>query len=239
MTSAELVSVATMTRATADSGELLLESMRCLSCAGLSVAVTDAGSPGGFVEALRRLRGIDVQVLERGTLSDQIVASVTRAALRQTARVLYTEPDKLLFFTDHLPAFLGRVRNGPEAAVTLAARSRESFATFPSTQRLAEQSLNALCGSITGFGTDYCYGPFVLSRDLVRDVTAMPGSLGWGWRPYLFASASRRGMPIAAVTGDYVCPVADREERADDRIHRMRQLAQNVMGLVQAAERTL
>lgn len=231
--------VATMTAATHDDGAELVESLRVLSGVGLPVFVTDAGSPASFVAAIRQLDGVDVEVVDRGSLCVQIVASLTRAARRQTARVLYTEPDKLDFFRAHLPRFLTNADEYPDAGVVLAARSADAFSTFPETQKTAEHALNTLCGTMTGADTDYSYGPFVLHRDLIQHLDTIPADLGWGWRPFVFALAARRGLSISSVVGNYECPLSQRNESSDDRLHRMRQLAQNVTGLVLAAGEAL
>ena len=63
----------------------------------------------------------------------------------------------------------------------------------------------------------------------------LPARIGWGWRHYIFAAAAQLGFRIVAIAGDYPCPVDQRQEDVGERTHRMRQLSQNVDGLVLAS----
>ena len=54
--------------------------------------------------------------------------------------VLYTEPDKEMFFAEHLRDFVDRA-SGRDGGVVLAARSESSFASFPPVQRYDRHSL--------------------------------------------------------------------------------------------------
>lgn len=113
-------------------------------------------------------------------------------------------------------------------------RSDASFATFPATQRDAESTINRLTADTTGAPGDYSYGPFVMRRELVPLLSRVPAEIGWGWRHYIFAMASRQGYRVSHVVGDYRCPADQRADDGGQRVHRLRQLAQNVQGLVLA-----
>ena len=54
----------------------------------------------------------------------------------------------------------------------------------------------------------------------------------WGWRHFVFATAARAGYKIRHVVGDYPCPPDQREENDAERLHRLRQLQQNIQGLL-------
>ncbi|MBA2305767.1 MAG: hypothetical protein H0W08_24475 [Acidobacteria bacterium] len=56
--------------------------------------------------------------------------------------------------------------------------------------------------------------------------------LGWGWRPFLFAINLRLGRPIVHVVDDRRWPEDQRQENEPERLHRLRQLGQNVNGLL-------
>ena len=146
--------------------------------------------------------------------------------------LLYTEPDKQFFFEHRLKDFLEAASNHPEAGVILASRSRESLLTFPPMQRYTEGVINHLCGELMGVPCDYSYGPFLLNRTLVPFVESLDPRLGWGWRHSLFRTAHRQGLRVVPVTDDYPCPDNQRSEDDEDRAHRMRQLSENVLGLI-------
>jgi hypothetical protein len=83
---------------------------------------------------------------------------------------------------------------------------------------------------------DFTYGPFALSPALVDRLAGVPASFGWGWRTFLFVAAHRHGSGCAFVEGDYACPDDQRQDSEEERRHRVRQLAQNLGGIVHAWE---
>jgi hypothetical protein len=83
-----------------------------------------------------------------------------------------------------------------------------------------------------GIRGDYSYGPFVMHRALVQHVSGLEGHLGWGWRHSTFLAASRSGQRVVPVYGDYPCPPDQCDEDDGERRHRLRQLSQNILGLV-------
>ena len=52
----------------------------------------------------------------------------------------------------------------------------------------------------------------------------------------MFAAAARAGYRIGHVVGDYPCPPDQREENDVERLHRVRQLQQNIHGLLLGME---
>jgi hypothetical protein len=233
------LAVATITFAREPSEEsLLLSSLETLSRSGLRVAVADGGSSDAFVAAVRGLPGFEVVTpIARRNLLSQVRAALAHARQWEPDALLYTEPDKQRFFSEDLAQFLQDAERTDDApGVTIAARSPEAFMTFPLTQRVAEDACNRLCEIAIGVAADYFYGPFVMAPALADHLDALPDEVGWGWRPFMFAVAKRLGLSVSSIPGDFRCPDADREESAADRVHRMRQLAQNVEGLIRASE---
>ena len=70
-----------------------------------------------------------------------------------------------------------------------------------------------------------------MTRSLLPHVANLETHLGWGWRLSTFVAAHRSGLRVAQVTDDYQCPVAQRTENDADRMHRLRQLSENLFGL--------
>ena len=228
------VSVATMTWVRTPKEETLLRrTLTSLSRCGLSIAVADAGTSRDFLHFLERFPHFSVTVpAERGLVA-QIKASVRTAASRGSRFILYIEPDKEFFFERRLADFLEAATNHPDAGVILASRSAESLLTFPPMQRYTEGVINHLCGELIGVECDYSYGPFLLNSTLLPFVEALEPTLGWGWRHFIFRTSHRHGHRVVPVVGDYPCPDDQRSEDDEERAHRMRQLSQNVLGLIE------
>jgi hypothetical protein len=225
------VAVATMTLARTESEEVLLyNSLAQLSTHGWPVIVTDGGSSAMFVGRLRDLRGMLVH--QASGLVPQVNASITAALASGAPVVLYTEPDKLAFFAEHLQQYIVAVsRLGGGYALALAARSLASFQTYPRHQQTTESAINSRCGEVMGVAGDFSYGPFLMTRGLAVNLATMPVHLGWGWRHFTFAIAHRLGYEIALIEGDYPCPLDQRDEDDGERAHRDRQLRENLEGL--------
>ena len=112
----------------------------------------------------------------------------------------------------------------------------ESFATFPESQQYAEGVVNKLCGDATGMVTDYCYEPFLLDPVLVNELNGVPSSIGWGWRPFVFAGSAAAGKGLASIVGPFACPGSQREDSSREWHHRLRQLSENLAGLALACQ---
>jgi hypothetical protein len=198
----------------------------------MPVAVSYGGSPGSLVEWMRALPG--VMVARRvDSLVGQVRASIAKAHGTGRPFILYTEPDKRQFFADGLPDFVARASVRRSIGVQLAARSESALGTFPPFQRLAEASASDLCRRAIGADLDYFYGPFLIRRELARLVSGASNDLGWGWRPFLFVAARRRGFRVVGIPGDYECPPGQRREDRRDQEHRLRQFSDNVRGLLE------
>ena len=228
--------VATITWArTAAEEALLRRSLQALAGIGWPVAVADAGTNSAFAEFLDSLPSFSVTTPSERGLVAQVKASVTLAATFATPFVLYSEPDKQPFFDEGLRNFVrraGETRDGGELGVALAARSAGSFETYPPMQRYTEGVINDLCGAFVGRKGDYSYGPFIMSRALLPRIAMLPNELGWGWRHAVFHAAHRAGLRVEHVIDDYPCPPDQRVEDDAERTHRLRQLSDNIRGLI-------
>ena len=212
--------------------ERLRRALSSLDRVDLPLFVCDGGSGADFVAFLRSLpRTTVVDAVESG-LVGQVRASLF-AAYRSGARfVLYAEADKEEFFDRRLATFLQHAATDDDSGVVLAARSDSAFVTFPPAQRFAEGTVNRLCGEFFGVKGDYSYGPFLLRCDLAVHADRAGKDLGWGWRHLVFAVAHRLGAKIVHVEDDHTCPEDQRAEDDVERLHRLRQLGQNVNGLL-------
>jgi hypothetical protein len=227
------IPVATMTLARdAQQERTLLAALQSLArVARGTIFAADGGSPREFVDALGSVpvRTVDA---DEPNLVGQVRASLRAAAGMGAPFLLYTEPDKQTFFDTHLDAFLASAPLDDRVGIVLAARSSNALTTFPAFQQRTERTFNELCAEIVGERADYLYGPFIVKAALVGELAVLDPAVGWGWRPFLFAVARRRGYRIAAVTGDFDCPTEQRGH--EERVHRMKQLSQNVDGLARA-----
>jgi hypothetical protein len=169
-------------------------------------------------------------------LVSQVRTAFAEAAGHGADWILYTEPDKVEFFQDHLDAFLERAAMdaAPDTAVVVAGRSPARFAALPLVQREAEALINTWTGRFTEQPGDYSYGPFLLAAACAHWVQTATDDIGWGWRHYMFGLCRRHARQIVHVQGDYPSPPATVEPSREDLL-RQRQLAENIRGLLQAA----
>jgi hypothetical protein len=230
------VAVATMTWARDEAEERLLrESLPALSEFGAPVFVTDGGSSGPFLDFLRALPRFHVFGAGVPGVWPQARTSIGAAAEATGARfILYTEPDKRDFFRGGLREFVAEAPGDEGVGVVLASRSAESFATFPEFQRHTETAINRCCAEVLGVEADFTYGPFLLNGALVPHLGAAADAIGWGWRPYAFAAARALGYRVRHVERHLPCPPEQREDGRAERLYRIRQLGQNIQGLLEA-----
>ena len=234
------VSIATITWARSPGEELLLRrSLARLANRGMPVAIADAGTNPAFARFLETLPGVRVTVPSTPGLVGQVQARFDLAAGFGTAYTLYLEPDKELFVEQHLSDFIRHGLAAEGIGIALASRSTAAFDTFPPMQRYTEAVINRLCQEQFGIAGDYSYGPFLVASELAARVAGMEPRIGWGWRHALFSIAVSSGSRVVHVTDEYPCPPEQRSESDDDRRHRMRQLSENILGLlaVQTPER--
>ena len=227
------VAVATITWPRSTAEEVLLgRSLQSLGEVGLPVAVADRGTSAAFSHAVRQLPGFWVTIQSRPGLVAQVKASIALAATFDTPFILYAEPDKEGFFKNRLHDFLHRAPDADDVGVVIASRSDASFKTFPPMQRCTESIANNLCELRLGYPGDFLYGPFLMTRNLLPHVASVEDRVGWGWRLSTFVAAHRARLQVVGVTDDYRCPLGQRTENDTDRMHRVRQLSENILGLV-------
>lgn len=213
-------------------GPLLRRALESLVRLEAPLFVCDGGSGADFTSFLRSLPRTTLVPSSGAGLVEQVKASVRAARASGAGFVLYTESDKQTFFEQKLEAFLTRARLGEGVGIVLASRSSTSFATYPRTQRYTEGTINQLCAEHFGVAGDYSYGPFLLHREMTSYADVAGGELGWGWRHFIFAIAHRLGRRIVHLEDDFPCPEDQRHEGERERLHRVRQLGQNVNGLL-------
>ena len=231
------ICVATVTWARdTDEEELIRRALTTLSAAALPIVVADGGSGTSFVSSLRRVPHLTFAEPQSRGLVAQVKSSIAAAARLQHQFILYTESDKLMFFERKLESFLLGAPAADDVGVVISARDDESFASFPRTQRVTETAINALTGDFVHHPGDYSYGPFLLNRRLAGYLDPLPAEIGWGWRHYLFAVAARLGLRVVHVIDDLPCPPEPRVDDAKERGHRLKQLTQNVSGLLLGME---
>jgi len=232
-----MVAVATITWARSPDEEVTLRrSLQRLSEIGLPIAVADRGNSAPLTDFIGGLPGFDVTVPGERGLAAQVKASVTLATSRGTPFILYTEPDKEFFFGTALSGFIRQAPSDPHTGVVLASRDDQSLRTFPPMQRYTEGVVNHLCGEMLGCSGDYCYGPFLMNRAMACVIADLPANLGWGWRPFVFRAAKSRGLRVTHITSHFPCPPEGLDEDDNERKHRMRQLSENVLGLIASTD---
>ena len=219
--------------------QLLRESLPYLAALEIPVFITDGGSGPGFLDFLQSFPHFTVLKPDGRGVWAQARKSVQAAQASGARYILYTEPDKRDFFRDYLPQFIATTPAEDQTGIILASRSEKGFATFPAFQRSTETTINQCCAEIIDKPVDYTYGPFLLNAKLVPYLPLLPEDIGWGWRPFTFGLAHRLQYLIEQVTDDFSCPLEQRDDSPAERIYRMRQLSQNIQGLVLATAVTL
>lgn len=213
--------------------KLLSSSLQQLATLNVPVYITDGGSSENFIEFLHSIPHF--KIFKAKGLWPQAKMSIAQAAKSGARFVFYTEPDKLEFFTKHLMKMLERIHVDEQTGVILASRSGKSFSTFPSFQQMTETTINNCCKEVIGKEMDYCYGPFLFHTQLIPLLEKLDDNIGWGWRPFSFAIAHRLGLKVANFENDFICPSDQCEDDAAERIYRMKQLTQNINGIIAAA----
>ena len=209
---------------------LLARSLESLVSLGYPVIAADRTNTGSFTTTLMRL-GIRVVAPSALNLVAQVQAAAAAAHTSHARCILYTEPDKELFFRTRLPQFLAELPLADDVGVVLAARTEQSLATFPPVQRYVESVVNTLCAGMLGTTGDFCYGPFLMHRRILPHIATLSHTLDWGWRPSTFLATHNSGSRVLHWVADLPCPPEQRAEDAVQRRHRLIQLSQNVSGL--------
>lgn len=225
------IAVATITRVRDEAEEAILTaSLAALARLALPVHVTDAGSTTSFIGFLRSQNFILHDHPVKGVWP-QAKNSLANATAPGAGYIFYTEPDKQDFFQHHLLSFLDNARD-KNAGIVLASRSKQALATFPAFQQVTESTINHCCAELVGVQADYTYGPFLIHRNIIRHLEQLPNDIGWGWRPFAFNIAKRLGYTVEALTGHFNCPAGQRKDTPGERIYRIKQLEENIRGLL-------
>jgi hypothetical protein len=213
---------------------LMLTAFRGLSSLlRIPIFVTDGGStPLYFCSELENIPGVTLTGPPCSGLTAQIRRSLEAALVDPSPCILYLEPNKSWFVQHRLQEFVlhGRERlshHGEKFGVLLPARSRASFDTYPPVQRQYEAETNKLLGDLTGYKTDYAYGPRLISKRLVESVMSSKDEFSWGWMSIPIVLASRWGLSIEAIEMDLPCPEEERLESIHDAEYRIRQHQQH------------
>lgn len=234
------LAIATITWARDDQEEdLLRQSLQQLAATGIKVFITDGGSGAAFLAFMRSFQNFAVSEATVKGVWAQANGSLSAAYQSGAPFIFYTEPDKLEFFRTSLQGMLDAVQTDEQTGIVLAARSATGLATFPAFQQMTETTINNCCAAVTGKTFDYTYGPFLLNRQLVPYLEQMREDTGWGWRPYSFNIACRLEYRVEALEGDFTCPVSQQQDNPAERIYRMRQLQQNIHGIVLSTKAVL
>lgn len=230
------LSIATITWARDESEEKLLRaSLQQLAKLNIPVYITDGGSDERFLSFLRSFPQFHLLNTKVKGVYPQVKSSLQAAFQSGSDFILYTEPDKYDFFARYLRGMLHEAAPGEGVGVILASRSEEGFETFPPFQQMTETTINNCCAEITGKLLDYTYGPFLVKRQLVSWLDLVQEDIGWGWRPYLFGVAARTGYHIEAIVNNFSCPPDQQQDNSSERLYRMRQLTQNIQGILLSA----
>ena len=231
-----LLSVATITLVRDDEEEQLLrESMLALAAHDVPVYITDGGSPAHFIDFLRGFPNFILSGTPAKGLLAQVANSLSAAYAAGADYILYSEPDKKHFFQEGLSPFLEQASVNAQTGVLLASRTAAGFASYPAFQRMTETTINNCCTEVTGHALDYTYGPFLMSCKLIPHLKFAQEDLAWGWRPYIFTIAHRLGLRLEEYQGAFFCPPQQQQDSAEERVYRMKQLEQNVRGVVLGA----
>jgi hypothetical protein len=97
---------------------------------------------------------------------------------------------------------------------------------------MTETTINNCCSEIIGKNFDYTYGPFLLNSQLIPYLELVQEDLGWGWRPYMFGIAKRLNLEVQSCIKDFSCPLQQQDDSPGERLYRIKQLNQNIQGLL-------
>lgn len=213
--------------------DLLRNSIKHLSKLGVPIYITDGGSNESFLAYVNNLPNVTLLEPKKG-LWPQTISSLTKAEESGAKYIFYTEPDKSNFFEESLEKIISEIKVQDKTGIVMAARSEEGFQSFPAFQQMTETTINNCCKELIGVEADYVYGPFLMNAAVVPYLRLLDANIGWGWRPYAFHTAKRLGYEVNAYTGNFSCPEGQRDDDIKERIYRMKQMNQNIEGLILA-----
>ncbi|RYZ30461.1 MAG: hypothetical protein EOO10_02745 [Chitinophagaceae bacterium] len=230
------ISIATISWARNEAEENLLKaSLTELASLNIPVYVTDGGSTASFLAFIQSIPHFTLLQPDGKGVYAQAKTSLLAAYNAGYPFIFYTEPDKEAFFRSGLQKLLDESTTDEKTGIYHASRSAKGFSTFPAFQQMTETTINNCCKELIERDHDYTYGPFLLNSILVPYLHEVKEDIGWGWRPYLFTVAHRLRLKVDALIDDFICPPDQREDDQKERIYRMRQLEQNIRGIVLGA----
>lgn len=228
--------IATISWARNEAEENLLKtSLTELASLTIPIYIADGGSTASFLEFIQSIPHFTLLHPNAKGVYAQAKKSLLAAYEAGFPFIFYTEPDKEVFFRTGLKKLLEVAMTDEDTGIYQAARSAKGFSTFPAFQQMTETTINNCCKEVIEKDHDYTYGPFLLNSKLAPYLHEVKEDIGWGWRPYLFTIAHRLGLKVDALVDDFVCPPDQREDDQKERIYRMRQLEQNIRGIVLGA----
>ncbi len=231
MTNSTRIAIATMTYDKKGDAELMRETLRFLASKGHQAYIADGGSSTRFLDDLRLMGHEVVQV--PGGLTCQHINSIQRAA-GNAKTVLYMEPDKFKWVSEHLEEAIDKyfsMREGPDIFAVVS-RTSDQMNTFPPHQRTCEGLMNDLIHKKTGFKGDSIYGPKVFSSKLAAHLNELSGKdLGWAGLMFSVGRAYNLGMPLRSIEAASECPSSQTSEDKNAAAYRERQFKQNALGL--------
>ena len=227
------IAIATITLARNEQEERLLkESLQQLAELNILVFITDGGSLPGFRDFLRSFPNFLISSANVSGVWNQARNSLSEAYQSDANFIFYTEPDKYDFFRLSLPGILNQLQLSEQLGIVMASRSDAAFKSFPSFQQMTETTINNCCAEVIGKKYEYTYGPFLLNKRLIPYLNLVNEDIGWGWRPYIFSIANQLGLSVESVVGDFFCPPLQKEDTPAERAYRIKQLHQNIQGLL-------
>lgn len=234
------VCIATLTWARNEKEEVLLrDCLQQLASINIPVFITDGGSGISFLNFLRSIPHFHIVPSNDSGVWAQVRNSLLAANNTNRPFIFYTEPDKKDFFNNGLAKMLDKFQPHKMSGIMIASRSAESFRSFPAFQQMIETTINNCCAEVIGKAVDYSYGPFLMRSQLLPYLGAAQEDIGWGWRPYIFTIAHRLGYNTETFTDHFFCPPEQQEDTADERLYRIKQLSQNMQGLLLSATANL
>lgn len=229
----KLIAIATITLVRNEREERLLrESLQQLAKLKFPVFITDGGSLPGFLDFLHSFPNFVLSPAKASGVWNQAKSSLLEAYQSNADFIFYTEPDKHDFFRLTLPGILRQLQLNEKSGIVLASRSEAAFKSFPSFQQMTETTINNCCAEVIGKKYEFTYGPFLLNKRLIQYLNLVQEDIGWGWRPYIFSIANKLGFTVETVVGDFFCPPLQHEDTPSERVYRIKQLHQNIQGLL-------
>lgn len=232
-----LVATITLARDAAEA-KLILNTLTKLSNKDIStIYATDGGSAEpGFVDSLKKIKKLHLFQDKDGGLFNQVKRSLSDALKNNCQAILYLESNKEWFVEERLEKFLNRSQaiikeRGSNFGIIVAGRTDKSFQSFPEVQQKEEAKTNERLSALTGCDFDYCYGPRIISMELVQRVLEIDTDIGWGWLCVPVVLASKLGRSIDQVELDLFCPKDEQIETEKDIKLRQAQREQHFLAI--------